>query len=39
MSKVRVEHEDVFISQVTNADNFSEKNHFDFNRKWIANNN
>jgi hypothetical protein len=38
MSKVRVGHEDLFIVHVTNADNISEKHHFDFNHKKITNN-
>jgi hypothetical protein len=39
MSKVRVGHENVFIAHVTNADYIPEKYHFDFNHKWVANNN
>jgi hypothetical protein len=38
MSKVRVEHEEVFIVHVTNVENIPEKDHFDFNHKWVANN-
>jgi hypothetical protein len=38
MLTVRVGHEDVFISQVTDADNIPEKDHFNFNHKWVANN-
>jgi hypothetical protein len=38
MSKIRVGYKDGFIDHVTNADNISEKYHFDFNRKWVVNN-
>jgi hypothetical protein len=39
MLKVRIGHEDVFITHITDADNISEKYHFDFNHKWVANKN
>jgi hypothetical protein len=38
MSKVRIGHEDNFIAQIIDADNIPEKNHFNFNHKWGANN-
>jgi hypothetical protein len=37
MSKVRVGHEDVFITHVRDTDNIPRKYHFNFNHKWIAN--
>jgi hypothetical protein len=38
MPKFRVEHEDIFITHVTNVDNMHAKHHFDFNHKWVASN-
>jgi hypothetical protein len=37
ISKVNVEHEDVFIPHLTNADKIPDKYNFDFDHKWIAN--
>ncbi|GMO12996.1 MAG: hypothetical protein Ta2E_01820 [Mycoplasmoidaceae bacterium] len=39
MSKVRVELEDIFIENDSWLDEISEKYHYTFNSKWIANNN
>jgi hypothetical protein len=38
MPKVRVGYEDAFIAHATNADNISEKYHFNFNHIWVDNN-
>jgi hypothetical protein len=38
MPKVRVWHEDMLIAHVITPDNITEKYHFDFNHKLVANN-
>jgi hypothetical protein len=38
MSKVRVDHEDVFIRNIESNEAIPEKYHFDFNSSWISNN-
>jgi hypothetical protein len=38
MSKVRVEHEDVFIRNIESEEEIPGKYHFDFNSNWVSNN-
>jgi hypothetical protein len=38
MSKVRVDHEDVFIQNRDSYEEIPETYHFDFNSNWVANN-
>jgi hypothetical protein len=38
MSKVRGDHEYVFIAKITDVDNILEKYHFNFNHKLVPNN-
>jgi hypothetical protein len=37
MTKVIIGHEDLFNLQETETDNRPEKDHFDFNYKWVDN--
>jgi hypothetical protein len=38
MSKVRVDHEDVFIQNIGSYEEIPERYHFDFNSNWVSNN-
>jgi hypothetical protein len=38
MSKVRVDHEDVFIQNIDTSEAIPEIYHFDFKSNWVSNN-
>jgi hypothetical protein len=39
MSKIRVENENIFIARITEKEEIPNVYHFEYNSKWIANNN